>query len=94
MTQNISGEWSFNFSAWSGGWLVYHIILLKSKVSYEIEAYVETHICELRRILRSRVLRVLCDVMKDVIPQLQNLTGVELFGVWVYKYVAVDVCMT
>ena len=49
MTQNISGEWSFNFSAWSGGWLVYHIILLKSKVSYEIEAYVETHICELRR---------------------------------------------
>ena len=91
----MSGEWSLNFLPEGRVCvLVQRIVFMKCNVWCEIEAYVETHLCELRRILRSRVLRVLCDVMKDVIPQLQNLTGVELFGVWVYKYVAVDVCMT
>ena len=33
-------------------------------VSYEIEDFVETHLCKLRGILRSRVLRVSCDLIK------------------------------
>ena len=34
----------------------------------EIEDFVETHPCKLPMILRSRVVRVLCDLMKDVSP--------------------------
>ena len=56
-----------------------------------MEAYVETHLCELRRILRSLVQRILCDLLKDV-PQ---GTKSEL---WIsgrlYRYVTMDVCMT
>ena len=37
-------------------------------VRCEIEGLVETHVCKLCGILRSRVLRVLCDLMKDVSP--------------------------
>ena len=37
-------------------------------VSWEIEDFVETHLCKLCGILRSRVQRVLCDPIKNVGP--------------------------
>ena len=40
----------------------------KKSVSGEIEGFVETHRCKLREILRSRALRVLCDLNEDVSP--------------------------
>ena len=48
-----------------------HIAQWKN-VSYEIEDFVETHLCKLRGILRSRVLRVLCDLIKNVSPFLRR----------------------
>ena len=36
--------------------------------SCEIEDFIETHLCKLRGILRSRILPVLCDVIKNVRP--------------------------
>ena len=45
-----------------------------------MEDFIETHYCKLRGILRSLVLRVLCDLIKNVSPYggRQNLTPVEL----------------
>ena len=45
-----------------------------------IEDFVEAHLCKLRDIVPSRVLRVLCDLIKNVSPYRggQNLTAVEL----------------
>ena len=39
---------------------IYYIIKIKIHSSCEIEYFVETHLCKLRVILRSRVLRVVC----------------------------------
>ena len=59
---------------------VRHKPLQKKETSAEIEDFVETHLCKLRGILRSRVLRVLCDLIKNVNPYWGggNLTAVEL----------------
>ena len=46
--------------------------------SREIEDFLETHLCNLRGMLRSRVLRVLRRTQSDNIRQ--NLTAVELGG--------------
>ena len=46
------------------GWSYYCKL---QNVSFEIKDFVETHLCKLRGILRSRVLRVLCDLIKNVI---------------------------
>ena len=48
--------------------------------SCEIDDFVETRLCMLRGILRSRVLRVLCDLIKTVSPCWggRNRTAVEL----------------
>ena len=49
-------------------------------VSCEIANFDDPHLCELRGALRSRVLRVLCNLIKNVSPHWggQNLTAVEL----------------
>ena len=60
-------EVSERTAAAGGQGLVEHLILIK--FSCEIKAYVETHLCELRRILRSFVLRASCDLLMDVITQ-------------------------
>ena len=46
--------------------MVFHIYIIKIKIhssSCEIECFVETHLCKLCVILRSRVLRVVCPHM-------------------------------
>ena len=55
-------------------------------ISYEFQDFVESHVCKLRMMLRSRVLRVLYDLMKDVCFFLRGttsdiMTAVELGGV-------------
>ena len=42
--------------------------LLNENVSCEIEDFVKLHICKVHGILRLRVLRVICDLAKDVSP--------------------------
>ena len=54
-------------------------IINKQRFSGEIEDFVETHLCKLRVMLRSRVLRVLRDRVKDVQWE-RKLTAVELSG--------------
>ena len=39
---------------------------IKLNVSCEIEGFIETHLCKLRGTLQSRVLGVLCDLIKNV----------------------------
>ena len=65
-------------------------------VSCEIEDFVGTHLCKLCGILRSCVLRVLCDLIKDVSPYYgeQQLTAVELSECTNTKYVAMDMYAT
>ena len=41
-------------------------------VSYDIEEFVETCLCKLCGIRRSRVLRVLCDLIKDVLVLIEG----------------------
>ena len=62
------------------GFMITFYKMWKKTVSCEIEDFVETHVCKLRGILRSRVLRVLCDLIKNASPCWggQNLTAVQL----------------
>ena len=47
----------------------YPVVLLNEKnVSCDIKVFVDTPLCELRGILRSRVLWVICDLVKNVRP--------------------------
>ena len=43
-----------------GAYIFYYIIKIKIHSGCEIEYFVETHLCKLCVILRSRVLRVVC----------------------------------
>ena len=77
------------------GFMITFYKMWKKTVSCEIEDFVETHVCKLRGILRSRVLRVLCDLIKNVTGSPywggQNRTKSDTCGTqWAYKYVAVD----
>ena len=84
-------------SCWLPGTIIYfeHYYKTKQNVSCEIDDFVET-LCQLCRILRSRVLGVLCDLIKDVSPYWgeQNLTAVELSERTNTKYVAMDMYAT
>ena len=64
-------------------------------VSCEIEDFIETHLCKLRGIFRSRVLRVLCNLIENVSPHWggQNLTA-SCGTQWTYKSVAEDMYAT
>ena len=67
-------------------------IIIKKNVSCEVDDFVETHLCKLRGILRSRVLRVMSDLVNNVSPHWggQNLTAVELgacINMWLWIYV-------
>ena len=53
----------YHFSLWT-----LFVISFFFNVTCEMEDFVETHLCKLCGILRSRVLRVLCDLIKDVSP--------------------------
>ena len=55
-------------------------------VSCEIEDFVETHLCKLCGILRSRVLRVLCDLIKMLVLTEENKKSGSCGTQWVYKY--------
>ena len=86
----------------TGGFPVYYystwtlLLRLKQKnVSCEIEDFVSTHLWKLCGILRSRVLRVSCDLIKDVSPYWgeQNLKAVELSECTTTKYVAIWIRM-
>ena len=76
-----------------GCWEEMTVIIIKWKnVSCEIDDFVETDPCKLRGILRSRVLRVLCNLIKKVSLFCggQHLTAVELRGrinLWLWIYV-------
>ena len=56
------------------------VYYLKKNDSCEIEYFIATNLCQLREILRSRVRRILCDLLKNVSPYCrgQDLTAVGL----------------
>ena len=57
-------------------------------VSCEIEDFVETHLCKLRGILQSRVLRVLCNLIKAFISSLLRGTKSDSCGTqWMYEWI-------
>ena len=70
-----------------------HTIKWKN-VSWEIDDFVETHLCKLRGVLRSRVLGVLCDLIKNVSPYWGRQKSDSYRTQWGYKYVAVGMCAT
>ena len=60
-----NNAWAITWAGWT--WVIvaptlYNVFIIKMKIhsSCEIEDFVETHICKLCVILRSRVLRVVC----------------------------------
>ena len=93
LATQISGHSGYHVGPSLSAW---YIIKLKN-VSCEIEDFVATHLRKLRGILRWRILRVLCDLIKDASPYRgeQNLTAVEFrvcTSMWpcIYKHTYLD----
>ena len=66
----------------------------KKKIRCEIEDFVETHLSKLRGMLRSRVLRVLCDLIKNVNSLLRGTKSDSCGPQRIYKYAAVAMYAT
>ena len=100
----LLSTWSYFVDSWKlsfpfsripeTGTLQQLVVSRKKKIRCEIEDFVETHLSKLRGMLRSRVLRVLCDLIKNVKSLLRGTKSDSCGPQRIYKYAAVAMYAT